>query len=149
MNKRTFLTTAALLIGMVMFQAVLAENSTQIPGYTIHHNALTTDFLTPQVAKAYKLQRSKNRGMLNVSVIKDVPGTTGKAVTAKVRVKATDLLGKTQVIPMREIREGDAIYYIGEFPVANGTKLYFDIEVTPEGADRSYTATLTQEFFVD
>jgi len=149
MNRRLFLTTAALFLGIVLSQPTLAENSTKIPGYTIHHNAITTDFLTPEVAAAYSLRRSKNRGMLNVSIVKEVPGTTGKSVTAKVKVKATDLLGKTQEITMRDIRESDAIYYIGEFPVANGTKLYFDIEVTPEGADRSYTAKLIQEFFVD
>ena len=44
---------------------VVAETSTTVEGYTIHHNAPTTDMLEPQIATAYGIQRSKNRGMLN------------------------------------------------------------------------------------
>ena len=62
--------------------SALAENSTTAGGFTIHHNAFTTSTLTPEVAKAYGIQRSKFRGMLNVSVIKEKEGTTGTSVPA-------------------------------------------------------------------
>ncbi len=128
---------------------LLAENSTKIPGYTIHHNALTTDSLPPQVASAYDIRRSKNRAMLNVSVVKDVPGTTGKPVSADVRVIAKNLIGQGRDIPMREIREGEAVYYIGDFLVANREQLRFELEVTPAGERSAHTASLTQEFHTD
>ena len=60
--------------------SAIAENSTKIPGHTVHHNVITTDFLSPSIASAYRIIRSKNRGMINISVIKDEPGTTGKPV---------------------------------------------------------------------
>ena len=129
--------------------ALLAENSTRIPGYTIHHNALTTDSLPPQVANAYDIRRSKNRAMLNVSVIKDVPGTTGQPVGAAVKVVAKNLMGQGRDIPMREIREGEAVYYIGDFLVSNREQLRFELEVTPEGERVAHTASLTQEFHTD
>ena len=66
----------------------VAENSTKTGGYTIHHNALTTNTLPVQVATAYRIQRSKSRALLNVSVIKDEPGTTGKAVRANIKAIA-------------------------------------------------------------
>jgi hypothetical protein len=127
----------------------LAENTTQIPGYTIHHNALTTDSLPPQVAKTYNIQRSKNRGMLNVSVIKDEANTTGQPVKATVKASATNLTGQSRAINLREIREGEAIYYIGDFRVANQETLNFVLEVTPDGAKKAYKAKLSQQFYTN
>ena len=46
-------------------------DTTEVNGYTIHHNAFTTDTLNPEVAKTYGLQRSKYRGMLVVTVLKN------------------------------------------------------------------------------
>ena len=65
-----------------------AENSTHTGGYTIHHNAITTDSLPAQVASSYGIQRSKSRALLNVSVIHDELGTMGKPVRAEIRAVA-------------------------------------------------------------
>ena len=128
---------------------VLAENSTHIPGYTIHHNALPTASLDPAIANQYRIQRSKVRGMLNVSVIKDVPGTTGKPVEAIVMAKATNIRGQLISIPMRKITEQDAIYYIGEYRIADQETLNFEVQVKPHGERRFYKAKLSQQFFID
>jgi hypothetical protein len=125
----------------------IGENATHVPGYTIHHNALTTDILAPKVAKAYNIQRSKSRGMLNVSVIKDATENEGRPVRAKVTATATNLNGQIREIPLREVRDGDAIYYIGDFRVANEETLNFDLQVTPEGSSGTYSAKLSQQFF--
>ncbi|MEW8047772.1 MAG: DUF4426 domain-containing protein [Candidatus Thiodiazotropha sp.] len=50
---------------------------------------------------------------------------------------------------MRKITEGDAVYYIGEFRIADQEKLNFEIQVQPKGETRYYTAKLSQEFFID
>ena len=57
-------------------------------------------------------QRSKSRAMLNVSVIRDEPGTMGTAVKADIRAVARTLFGQIRPIEMREIVEDKAIYYI-------------------------------------
>lgn len=128
---------------------VFAETSTTVEGYTIHHNALTTDMLEPQIATAYGIQRSKNRGMLNVSVIKEVPGTTGQSVQATVRTQARSLSGQRWDLPMREIKDGDAFYYIADFLVQNQESLDFDIAVTPPGAAKPLSAHMSHQFFTD
>ena len=126
-----------------------AENSTAIPGYTIHHNAIPSASLEPSVARQYGIQRSKYRGMLNVSVIKSVKGTTGKSSEAVVLAKANNIRGQLISIPMRKVTEGDAIYYIGEFRIANYETLNFEIQVQPRGETRFYTAKLSQDFYID
>jgi hypothetical protein len=124
-----------------------ADNSTKVDGYTIHHNAITTDMLTPEISRAYRIPRSRNRGMLNVSVIRDAEGTTGTPVAAQVQAYSTNFLGQRRPIGMREIREGDAIYYIGDFLVQHGELLNFTIEVRPEGDSQVYATRMSQEFF--
>ena len=127
----------------------IAENSTKTGGYTIHHNALTTNSLPVQVATAYRIQRSKSRALLNVSVIKDEPGTTGKAVRANIKAVAKTLYGQIRPIEMREVVEDAAIYYIADFPVAHREMLRFEFEIMPEGARSPLNAAMRQEFFTD
>lgn len=135
------------LLGLLLLPLLAnAENSTRIPGYTIHHNVITTDFLSPGIASAYRIIRSENRAMINISIIKDEPGTTGKAVTASVRARAINLLGQQRSIHLREIREGEAVYYIGDFIIADRNPLIFMIDVTPAGAEKSYSAKLEHQF---
>jgi len=144
MKKLVSLITVLLLL-IPAFAA--AENSTKIPGYTIHHNVITTDFLAPNIASAYRIIRSPNRGMINVSVIQDQEGTTGIASMADISARAVNLMGQTIGVPLREIREGDAIYYIGDFIIpAGNSKLIFVLEVTPEGGKKAYTAKLEHDF---
>ena len=144
---KRFLRIAAALALVGTSALAVGENATHVPGYTIHHNAFTTDTLTPQVAKAYNIQRSKSRGMVNVSVLKDVPHSPGQPVKAKIHASATNLSGQSRDIELREVVDGDAVYYIGDFRIANEETLKFQLEVTPEGGNTAFTATLSQQFF--
>ena len=147
---RTIPTTPLWLLALVLLTCnAWAENSTSIPGYTIHHNAIPSATLDPAVANQYRIQRSKYRGMLNVSVIKEVPNTTGQAVDAIVMAKATNIRGQLISIPMRRITEGEAIYFIGEFRIADQETLNFDLQVKPRGETHFYKTQLSQQFFID
>lgn len=129
--------------------SVVAENSTTVGDFTVHYNAFTASTLTPGVAKAYGIQRSKYRGLLNVSVIREKAGTTGTPVPARVQVKTRTLTGQDVPLAMREIKEQGAVYYIGEFPTRNQEKVDFVIEVTPEGTSEPFIVKMEQQFFMD
>jgi hypothetical protein len=139
--------TILLLLSLPLL--VGAENSTHTGGYTIHHNALTTDSLPVQVATAYGIQRSKSRALLNVSVIRDEPGALGIPVHADIRAVARTLYGQIRPIDMREIVEDKAIYYIADFPIAHREVLMFDFEIMPEGGRYPLRAHMRQEFYTD
>jgi hypothetical protein len=136
-----------LAIGLLAPLSAGADNSTAADGYVIHHNAFAADTLDPAVAKRYQIQRSKQRGVLNVSLIKEKAGTTGVPTAARVEVSATNQNGQKMRVPMREVREQDATYYIGEFPVQDQETLDFAIEVTPEGTSKGIKASARQQFF--
>ncbi|MCB2263806.1 MAG: DUF4426 domain-containing protein [Candidatus Thiosymbion ectosymbiont of Robbea hypermnestra] len=129
--------------------SAVAENSTSAGGFTVHYNALSTATLTPEVARAYGIERSKYRGMLNVSVIKEQEGTTGTAVSARVTAEIKALTGQNAGIPMREIKAGSAIYSIGTFSIQDEKTIDFVIEVTPEGTSETFVVNMEQQFFTD
>ena len=121
-------------------------SNVDIGDHIVHFSAMSTDQLSPEVARAYTIVRSKNRAMLNVSVLTKADQTP---VSADVTVKTVNLTGQLKNVTMRRINEGDAIYYIGEVGIANRETLVFDISVTPEGVDRPSEVRFKREFFTD
>jgi len=140
-------TTIALLLCIPLLGN--AENSTKANGYTIHHNAINATTLTPEIAKQYGIVRSKYRGLLNISIIKDVPGATGTSSTGLVKAKTTNLIGQTNDIALKKVEEQDAIYYLGQFPITDQERITFRLEVTPTGSQKPIRAEFTQQFFID
>lgn len=122
------------------------SSSADIGDHVIHFSAQSTDNLPPDVARIYNIVRSKNRAMLNVSVIDE---KTQSPVHAEVSVKTVNLTGQLKNVVMREITEQEAIYYIGVTPVANRETLVFDITVTPEGVSESSDVRFTRQFYTN
>ena len=119
-----------------------AENLTKFGDYVIHHTALPTDILLPEVARAYKIKRSKNRGMINLVV-----QHKGKAVRAKVTGTGSNLNGQLKHLQFNEIKDGDVIYYISNFRVTHKEVINFKIDVQPEGSSATHTVELRKEFY--
>ncbi len=117
-----------------------------IGDHVVHFSAQLTDQLPPEVARTYNIVRSKNRAMLNVSVVDE---QTRGTVTALVVVKTVNLTGQLKNVTMRKVQEQEAIYYIGETPVANQETLVFDITVTPDGQDAATDLRFKRQFYTD
>ncbi len=147
MHTKYLLVPWFLLLTLVAPLSVLAENSQDFGDYVIHYNALATDMLPPAVARDYHITRSQNRGMLNITILKKVLGSPGQPVHARVEASAKNLAGQDRSIRMREIREGNAIYYIGEFGVANEETLKFSVRARPQGERDFYTVEFSQDFY--
>jgi len=125
------------------------STSSDIGDFVVHFSAQSTDQLPPEVARAYNIVRSKNRAMLNVSIIRE---SDGAPVSGEVTVKTVNLTGQLKSVTMRMIEEpGDpvAIYYIGETAVANRETLVFDISVKPEGANSASEVRFKRQFYTD
>lgn len=124
-----------------------------IGDHTVHFSAMTTDTLTPEVARNFNVVRSKNRAMLNVSVIRN---EDRKPVEATVSLKTVNLTGQLKNVSVRKVTEGNpetdefiAIYYIGDTTVANRETLMFDIDVQPEGVETASRVRFQREFYTD
>jgi hypothetical protein len=112
--------------------------------HVVHYNAQTTDLLSPQVARAIDVVRSKNRAMVTVSVLDKA---TGASVPAEFKVRTVNLAGQLKNVTMKRVPEQEAIYYIGTTGIANRETLTFNISITPEGTTKASDVSFTREFF--
>jgi len=158
----TNIRTLVALCVLVLFAACGGSESTSVPRaepagassadigeHVVHFNALSTDQLPPDIARAYEILRSKNRAMLNVSVLRE---SDNVPVTADVSVNTVNLTGQLKNVTMRKIEEpGEtvAIYYIGDTTVANREVLNFDISIRPDGEEEVSKVRFQREFFSD
>jgi len=149
MTIKTINQLAAVLLFAFFALGAQAETPVKVGEYTVHFSAFNTDTLQPNMAKAYNITRSKNRGMFTISVMKDNHGVSplGKPVRAMIKASASNLTGQLRDFKVREIDEGDAIYYISVFHVTAGETLDFDIKIAPEDGGKPFSVRFRQQFY--
>lgn len=127
-----------------------AEDSFQgFDGYEVHYNALRTDELGAEIARAYGIERSANRVLLNVSLLQKAPDGRTTPVDGEVSASAYNLNGQVKGLEMRRVQEGDSIYFIGEVGISGNEILVFDIASSPRGGHGPYMVKFKREFFAD
>ena len=150
--KLQFLRFAIILLAVISFAVHSADidHSTTENGYEVHYNALSTTFLTPEVSKNYQIGRSKTKGFVNISVLKQVEGKVSQPVEAEIIINAQNFYGQNKEVTLRKISENDgAIYYIGVFSVSSREIVKFKAQVKPQNSDAVINIKFDQEFYTD
>ena len=119
-----FLISLCLALPVLAADAARPERKEVFGDVTVHYNTFNSTYLTPDIAKSAELIRSKNQGVINVSVIKD-----GKPLIANVTGTVKDLTSNSVPLNFRQITEQGAIYYIAQYPVPQQETRTFDIKV--------------------
>ena len=135
--------------GALLFVLCIASASAQSVSsgdITVHYSVVPTTSLTAEIARQYGITRSSSRALVNIAVRKGKPGADA-AVPSQVSVGATNLNGQRQQLMMREVKEGEAIYYLGEARVSGQETLNFEVEVRIAGRAEPIRAVFRQEFF--
>lgn len=122
--KRSLIVLFALLLAIPAF----AERKHSAGEYEVHYNVFNSGFLQPDIAAAAGLTRSKTQGVMNIAVLK-----AGKPVPAKVSGTMHNLLSQRHVLKFSPLKEGEAIYYLAQFPLEAQETLRFNVNVQPEG----------------
>lgn len=136
------------LLGIFSSVTAMAEQSISFGDYTVHYSAFNTDNLSPEIAKSYRIQRSKNRVMVNLAVLKqEGQEELGTPVKSSIKGTATNLNQQLRKLNLREINESGAIYYITDLTVNNEETLTFNFFITPDGEEESYNLTFKQQFY--
>ncbi len=163
MNSKRHLLTVAILGGLISMlmsgcdrqpNAVIqtarpsTESFVNVGDYEMHFNAVRSDQLTADIARAYGIERSKNKVLLNISVLNHANKNT-VSTDANITVLARNLNNQVKDVPLRRITEGSAIYYIGDADISGTETLVFEINALPAGSSNTITAKLTREFFAN
>ena len=134
------LLTACLSVTAMAADAIKGERKETFGDVIVHYNTFNSTFLTPDIAKSAELIRSKNQGVINISVIKD-----GKPLMAQVSGTVKDLTSQSVPLNFKQVTEQGAIYYIAQYPVPQQETRTFDIKV--QTGDKINTLNFNQELF--
>ncbi|NQZ24261.1 MAG: DUF4426 domain-containing protein [Colwellia sp.] len=135
-----------LLVSLTLVSNVFAENMKKMGSMQIHYMAINATFLTPAIAKAYNIERSRFNGLINISVLDDSQKSK-PAKTVAIRGTARNDLGQIKTLSFDEVKEGDAIYYLAQINYSNEETFYFDITIN-DGKE-TQQLKFKQKFYVD
>lgn len=126
-----------------------AQGSQEFGDYVLHFNAVSTEFLSPEVASRYGIQRSANQGLLNVAILKKAAGAPANSVWGHVSGTATSSRGRLIELAVREFKHDGSVSYIATFNVGSEETLDFELAVNPENSDEMLAIRFQQQFFVE
>lgn len=139
---------AALLLSLTSMSAS-AEQKIVFGEYEVHYMGLSSNFLTPEVAKLYDIPRSGSLGYLSISVLQktakdDLHNPLGAELSGSIR----NLIGQSRELKFRRVQEGKAIYYISTFRFDDGDMYNFELKVVPDNAkQKTFDVKFSQRFY--
>lgn len=141
---------AVLALTVALFSPwALAEQIVRDGDVIIHHSAVRTTLLTPEVAQRFGVRRSRNQALLVLNAQRDEGGPLPKPIPATATGYATTLLGHRQTLRLTPKREGDVHYVLATFETLNGEYITLDLQVTPEGHNNPIAVRWQQQFYND
>jgi hypothetical protein len=153
LNRATVSRLLAALAGVACALAAaglaVAEQFRRFDEYEIHFNAFRADFVPAEVAERHGLTRARNRGLVNITVLRAAAGGATQTLEAAIELTATRGDGAVQPIRMRAIRDGDALNYLGEFRIGGEDSYRFEARVTPGDAGHAYEFSFVQTLVAD
>ena len=159
-NKRVLLAVSA--VCLVFSASPRADILKIADGLELHYNALLSTDIPAQVMKSYGLKRSKNLGLLNLSLVSyaDDP-MGGPALRNGIKAQAvactsTNLNSQQRELDIQAVKSGEAVYHLALFPIESDDNIDFSCSLTvPEGVggdlspqERELSIEFSKGFFV-
>ncbi|TNE76546.1 MAG: DUF4426 domain-containing protein [Gammaproteobacteria bacterium] len=112
----------------------------------VFYSAFNSSFIQPEIASSYKIIRGKDRGLVNIAVLRNnKPGGT----TALVKGTVSNIMGQQQILEFFEVREGDTVYYLAPFRIDNEDYMTFKVDVTPDPNQPPLSLTFQKTLYQD
>jgi hypothetical protein len=117
----------SLLLTSIAFSEPVKQSHVKQHGeLQIFYSAFDSSFLTPEIAVANNFVRGKDRGLVNIAVVK----TLGTGIPANVTGQVQNIFQQTQQLEFVAIKEQSTVYYLAPFDFENEDLLTFKINVT-------------------
>ncbi|WP_375056992.1 DUF4426 domain-containing protein [Zobellella sp. DQSA1] len=128
---------------VLLFASQASSTEIRVGNWIVHYSAFASTFLTPDVARNYNIERSRFNGLVNIAVT-DAEGRTQQV---NLSGEGKTLLGTVRRLDFQTVREGDAIYYIAEYPYRNEDNVLFTIDIL--GQQQGGQFTFRHTFYTD
>lgn len=129
MIKRDFLLAAALLVGLPAGMAQTHE--TTLGEYVLRSSSVLSLRINAETARLHGIEPAADRAVLNVVVLETGPAQ--KTASAEVSARRRNLAGMQESIPLREVRDGGRVSYVGSYTFLPNEVLRFQIQAVPAG----------------
>jgi hypothetical protein len=119
------------------------------PPYEIHYNAFRADFIGEEMAREAGITRRHDRGLVNVTVLRQQAGGASTPVEATVKITVRNLFGDQQRPTPRPVRDAGGVSYLGEFSLSGNDTYTIDLVVQPSDAKQEFTVRFSQPLEAD
>ncbi|EED31911.1 hypothetical protein NOR53_3693 [gamma proteobacterium NOR5-3] len=126
-----------------------AQLSERFGDYELHYSVVNTTFIEPAVAAQYGLARGSRRAIINLSLREHLDDGSTVARQMSLEGRSWDLMQSQVNFDFIEVREGPALYYIGEFKFINREWRFFELNFTPEGSDEALSFEFKQQMYIN
>jgi hypothetical protein len=129
-KTRTSRTASALAVTLLLAVGAGSAHGDQfrrLGNWDVHYILIPTLFLNSEVATGYQIDRSRDRALLNISVL----SRDGVPAVAQVSGRVINLLEQSQQLEFKEVTEGTAVYYLAEVRHADQEVLRFVVDIVP------------------
>lgn len=134
----------AVCLGLLLPSVSQAEQKKTLGQWDVHYIVLDTTFLTPEIAKANQIVRSKYNALVNISVLdKDTQEAQNLSVTGSAR----NLLGSKTDLNFKKVVDGKAIYYLAV--LSHDHRETFRFEVTVQQGNKQEVLKFQEELYVN
>lgn len=113
---------AAITVLVLAAGVLSAEQKQAFGDYEVHYSVFNPSFLRAEVAERYDVVRGRDKAVVNVSIL-DGERSVALPVTGTVK----NLLGQLQPLDFREVKEGEAVYYLAMLTYQDRDTLRFEI----------------------
>ena len=124
--------------------AAEAEQKSTLGPWDVHYIVFGTTFLTPEVAKANNIVRSKYNALVNISVL---DSESQAAQRVSISGTARNLVGNTKELSFKRVIEGESIYYLAQLSFRDQETFRFKIDI--QQGNEQQTLTFQQKMFTD
>lgn len=126
-----------------------AQQSERFGPYELHYSVVNSTFIAPAVAAEYGITRGSRRAFVNLALREHLPDGSTVARAMDIDGRSWDLTEQNVNFDFIEVREGPALYYIGEFKFINREWRYFEFAFTPEGSEERYTYKFKRQLYIN
>ncbi|GMQ45389.1 DUF4426 domain-containing protein [Vibrio sp. 10N] len=135
------------IFAILMSSVAAAGQFKTIKDAEVHYVVFNSTFVTPKVARSYGLKRNEHIATVNVSVL-DRASAGKPAMEVSIKGVAKNLIGQTKTLEFKQIKEGDAIYYLAQFPIVNEEMYKFTIDIDAGNKGRG-PVSFSQKLYVE
>lgn len=146
---RSLLLSVSLAATLMVTTSASAEQFVQVGDYEIHYSAVSTSFLTPEVAEAHNIQRSANRGLVNVSVRERRDDGSTRPVSAGIQGYVSGLTGTQEPLSFRTVHDGDSTYHLAPFTMRHDEAMRFELDVRYDRNESPESVNFIQRFYIE